>query len=62
MACFADDTCSVSISLHRFLVHMLVFYPFSYLDFVDEATADVVVVVAAAAAAAAIGFSATASS
>jgi len=46
---------------------MLVFYPFSYLDFVDEAAADVVVVVAAAAAAAAvaaaaIGFSAKASS
>ena len=67
MACFAGDTCSVSISLHRFLAHMLVFYPFSYLDFVDEAAADVVVVVAAAAAAAAvaaaaIGFSAKASS
>lgn len=45
-----------------FLVHKLVFYQFSYSDFVDEATADAVVAAAAAAVAAAIGFSAKASS
>jgi len=66
VACFAGDTCNVSISLHRSLVHKQVFYQFAYLDFVDEATAgaDVAVVAAAAAvvAVAAIGFSAKAGS
>lgn len=63
VACFAGDTCNVSTSLHRFLVHKQLIYRFSYLDFVDEATAgaDVAVVVAAVAAAA-IGFSAKAGS
>ena len=60
VACFAGDTCNVSISSHRSLVHKQVFYQPAYLDFVDEATAgaDVAVVVAAAA----IGFSAKAGS
>ena len=61
VACFAGDTCNVSTSLHRFLVHKQLIYRFSYLDFVDEATA-VAVVVVAVVAAAAIGFSAKAGS
>lgn len=59
MACSAGDTCNVSTSLHMFLVHKLVFYQFSYSDFVDEATADADAAAAAAAVAAAVQLSVT---
>ena len=50
MACFADDTCSVSISLHRFLARKeVIFLEFSCLDFVVEVTAAVAAVAVAAA-------------
>lgn len=63
MVCFVDDTCSESISLHRFLAHKeATFLEFSCLDFVDEVTAAVAAVVDAAVAVAATGFSAKASS